>query len=309
MSIFILGSINYDIVAKAEKLPSVGETVEGHGVEMFTGGKGSNQATQTALLGAKTVFLGNTGDDDNGRIVRENLGGKGVDTTFLNIEQGGKTGVCTIYVDKQGKNMLVYSPGTNRTLTPALVDSALEVLKTCKLFITQCETDLATMEYGLKKAKELGVTTILNPAPALPLSDSVFALCDYILPNETESEVFTGILRKDMPLDVWAKQSAQWFLDKGCKNVCITLGEKGSYFNNGSEEYIVPTFDDVKPVDTTAAGDSFIGGFAYGLSVGMDVRQALRYGNACGSLAIMTVGAQNSIRGKAEVEQFLKEHE
>jgi ribokinase len=305
--IVILGSINYDIVAKTVKLPNIGETVDGLSVDMYIGGKGSNQAVQAAMLGAQTYFIGNVGSDQQGTAVRNGLSGKGVDISFLKVSPSHRTGCASIYIDKNGDNMLVYAAGANKTISRDMVDVASKNIAESQVFITQNEINTDMVLYGLKLAKSAGVTTILNPAPAIPLDESVFGLIDYITPNETESEAYTGLLRKDMPFDVWKRESASWFLKKGVKNVCITLGEKGSYFYNGKEELSLEAFP-ITPVDTTAAGDAFNGGFAFGIANSWPVRKCMQIGNACGALAASTIGAQNSICPMEKVIDFLNQN-
>ncbi|MEW9125078.1 MAG: ribokinase [Thermotaleaceae bacterium] len=302
--IIVLGSINYDIVAKSTRLPNIGETVEGTSIDMYVGGKGSNQAVQSAMLGAQTFFIGSTGSDQQGIAVRNGISSKGVDIRYLNISSTHRTGCASIFIDSSGDNKLVYAPGSNKTITQDIVDAALKDIATAEVFITQNEINSDMVYYGLKKARAAGATTVLNPAPALPLDKIVFKLVDYITPNETESETYTGLLRSNMKLDDWARKNAEWFLERGVKNVCITMGEKGSYFYNGKEEIYLDAFK-ITPVDTTAAGDSFNGGFAYGIANKWPIQKCMELGNACGALASLTIGAQNSICSFDEVMNFL----
>ena len=169
VKIVVLGSINYDIVAKATRLPTVGETVNGSTVDMFVGGKGANQAVQTALLGAETYFIGNIGSDEQGTAVSEGLAGKGVDIKYLRVSPDHRTGCASIYVDANGDNMLVYAAGANKTITKDIVDRAAKDIAESQVFITQNEINSDIILYGLKIAKAAGLITILNPAPAIPL--------------------------------------------------------------------------------------------------------------------------------------------
>ncbi len=305
ITIAVLGSINYDIVAKAVRLPHVGETVDGFGVDMYLGGKGTNQAVQARLLGADTYFIGCIGADTQGESVRENLKGQGVDDKFLYTLADQRTGCAVIYVDANGDNMLVHAPGANKAITREIVDSAKAQIQQASIFITQNEINGDMVAYGLSTAKALGVTTILNPAPAVPIPDDVFPLVYYITPNETESEAYTGILRADMPLEAWARANAEWFLQKGVKAVCITMGDKGAYYYDGTQEVFKKAFR-IKAVDTTAAGDAFNGGLAYGIANNWDIEKSMLLGSACGALAAMTIGAQNSLRPMDAVVDYLK---
>lgn len=302
--IAILGSINRDFVASASRLPKLGETVEGFGLSINVGGKGSNQAVQAAQLGAVTHFIGCIGDDENGSIVKQSLADRGVLVDFLKELKGEQTGNCSIYVDPQGDNMLVYYPGTNKMIPKEHLDDAAHVIRDADILITQNEINRDALIYGLQMARANGVPTLLNPAPATPLEDIVYENADYVTPNETESEVFTGLLMKDMPFEDWKKRNAEWFLQKGVKGVCITLGGKGAYYCDGTREISVPAFS-VNPIDTTAAGDSFNAGFAYGISKGMEMGETLRLASACGGLATERAGAHASIHSKQEIDEFL----
>jgi ribokinase len=304
--IVVLGSINYDIVASAERLPLWGETVHGSGFDIFTGGKGANQAVQAALLGHESVFIGQVGDDPQGQTVLAGIKAKGVDARFTRIVPGERTGCALITVAPDGGNMLVHTPGANHRISRNLIDDAAELIRGAGMLITQNEINQDALLYGLRAAHEAGIKVLLNPAPAVPLPPEIFSLLDYIAPNETESEVYTGIARAGKPPETWRQENARWFLDRGVKNVCITLGSQGAYFSSGREEYYCPAFP-VKPVDTTAAGDSFIGGFACGIVRGWPVEKAMRFANACGSVSVMTKGAQNSIQPYQRIKAFLEE--
>lgn len=307
IKISVLGSINYDLVATASRLPKIGETVDGFGVKMYVGGKGANQAVQSALLGAQTYFIGCVGDDRYGSIVRDGIASKGVNVQHLTSLTDCDTGNATIYVDLQGDNMLVYSPGANQKISTTNIDNAKSVIENSDIFITQNEVNADAIKYGLTIAKKAGVRTVLNPAPAVEIADDVFKLVDYFTPNETESEAYTKIYRSDIPIDEWKRANAQWFLKKGVANVCITMGEKGAYFYNGKEELSMDAFC-IKTVDTTAAGDAFNAGFAYGIAKGLSTKECVRMGSACGAIATQTTGAQNSLCDINKVMDFLEKH-
>ncbi len=305
-TIAVLGSINYDIVASAARLPVKGETVFGSSVDIFVGGQGANQAVQATLLGARTFFIGCTGTDMQGDIVRAGLQAKGVDIRHLAADPELRTGCASIYVDPNGDNMLVSAPGANHHITKQIIDGAAEAIRSADIFISQNEINPDAILYGLKKAHEAGVKTVLNPSPAIELDESVYPLIDYIIPNETESEVYTGILRESLPFDDWKRASAEWFLRRGVKNVCITLGANGAYYMGGGQSFDAAAFP-IVPVDTTAAGDSFCGGFVYGLLTGLPTQKCLLLGNACGALTATNLGAQSSISNYEKVTAFLKE--
>lgn len=305
--ITVLGSINFDIVAQADRLPRTGETVNGAGVDMFVGGKGGNQSVQAALLGAHVTFIGQIGDDAQGTRVRDGLAQKGVDVSHLHVLPGGRTGCASIYKDPEGRNMLVHAPGANSQISRQVIDSAREAVAKADVFITQNEINRDAQAYGLKMAHAAGVKTLLNPAPALPLPETLLPLIGCILPNETESEAYTGILQDSCPLEEWQERNARWFLDRGVGAVCITMGGKGAFYCDGKESFTVDAFP-VQPVDTTAAGDAFIGGFAFGLAQGLSPRECVTLGCACGSIATTTLGAQNSIQPLERVCAFLRQY-
>ena len=298
----VLGSINFDCVAKAERLPKKGETLRGYSFGTFVGGKGANQSVQLALVGAEVTFIGKVGPDDVGRTMKNSLQSHGIGVDHLAIDPHASSGACSINLDAMGQNTLLYVPGANETLKPEDIDGAADAIRDADIFITQNEINLDMLEYGLETAKRFGVTTLLNPAPALPLSDRVFALADYILPNETETEGYCGFLPSD---DATLKKAAEWFFARGTKNVVITLGEQGAFYAGPSESMCVPGFR-VDAVDTTAAGDAFIGGFAYTVGRGGSIREAMLFGNACGALAASENGAQASLPALDKVLKMVR---
>ena len=252
-------------------------------------------------------MIGQVGNDMQGTAVLEALKSKGIDCSRIHVSDTNRTGCASIYVDPNGDNMLVYAPGANHHITKEMIDNGRDLIDDAAVFITQTEINMDAMLYGLKLAHEAGAVTILNPAPAIPLPDEVFPLVDFITPNETESEFYTGILCSEMPIEEWKEKTARWFMDKGVKNLCVTMGEKGAFYSNGKESISVPAFS-ITAVDTTAAGDSFHGGLAYGLANGYDIETCLKIGSACGALSAMTLGAQNSIQPEERVLAFLKEN-
>ena len=303
--VVILGSINTDITASAERLPAKGETVNGFSIDMFGGGKGANQSIQCAQLGLETFIIGMVGNDMQGDFVQKSLTDRKVDISRVLVSEQYRTGCCSIYIDTHGDNMLVYAPGANHHIALSQIDENRELIESADVFISQTEVNLDAVAYGLKTAHDAGVVTILNPAPAIPLPDEMFSSIDYFTPNETETEVYSGILRTDMSLDEWEKRNVDWFLSRGVKNLCITMGEKGAFFSDGKDFLTVPSFP-VRPVDTTAAGDSFHGGLAYGLAHGLSMEKTLQLGNACGGISTQTLGAQNSIQNMETVRTFLE---
>lgn len=302
----ILGAIFQDILALTDKLPAVGETSPGHSIYMTGGGKGANQAVQCARMGMRTNMIAQTGNDPQGKFVKSILREEGINCEYVFVADQEQTGCASIFADANGDNMIVTAPGASTTIHVEDVKKAEKMIKESSLFITQLETNMECTLYGLKTAKEAGVTTILNPAPAAELPEEIYQYTDFITPNETECEFYTGILRKDFSdIREWASSSAEYLKNKGVKNVLITLGSKGVYFKNQESEFIVPAMK-VKAVDTTAAGDSFHGGFAYGLMQEMDMETCCKIGNACGAVTSSGKGAQSSIQKKEVIFNFIK---
>jgi ribokinase len=302
LNVVVLGSINFDCVAKADRLPKKGETLRGYSFGTFVGGKGANQSVQLALLGANVTFIGKVGNDDVGRTLKNSLLSHGINTDYLTADPDTNSGACSINLDNQGQNTLLYVPGANEKIRREDIDDAADAIRTADIFITQNEINLDMLEYGLETAKHFGITTLLNPAPALPLSDRVFALADYIVPNETETEGYCGFLPAD---DAALKRAAKWFFGRGIKNVVITLGEQGAYYAGPSGSEYAAAYK-VNAVDTTAAGDAFIGGFSYIVGQGGAITEAMRFGNACGALAASENGAQASLPQLDQVKEMMK---
>jgi ribokinase len=257
-------------------------------------------------LGLDSVFIGQVGDDDQGKTVLSGLAAKGVDWSLAGVLSGGKTGCCLITVAPDGSNTLIHTPGANHAISRDMIDKAAGRIKTARLLIMQNEINLDAILYGLSVARGAGVPVLLNPAPAIPLPDEVWRGCEYVAPNETESAYYTGIAQAGVDMEKWRRDNARWFLERGVKQVVITLGPSGAYWTDGKTERYKPTFP-IKPVDTTAAGDSFIGGFACGLVKGLSIDNCLDLGNACGSVSVAVKGAQNSIQGKDRILGFLRE--
>jgi ribokinase len=303
-NIVVFGSINYDIVAAAERLPAKGETVRGFGLETYTGGKGANQSVQTALLGLPTKFIGMVGDDEQGQSVLAGIKSKGVDAGAVSVAEGS-TGCAIITVAEDGSNTIVHTPGANKKIGPQTAEKYKSHIENAAVLIAQTEVTLEAVQKALQIAHDAGVATLLNPAPAVPLDDALFPLLDYIVPNETESAQYTGIQCDGMSAEEWRKANAHWFLERGVKNVCITLGADGAYWTNGAHEYYTAPFP-VKALDTTAAGDSFIGGLAYGIAHGWTIEKTFSLANACGAVAVTAKGAQNSIGDLSAIKAFLE---
>jgi ribokinase len=288
-----------DLVARAPRLPHPGETLAGRTFAQVAGGKGGNQAVAAARLGAQVSMLGCVGADANGAQLRAGLEAEGIDCAA--VETGREaTGVALIIVDDASQNAIVIVAGSNGEVTPDTIARHEAVLAAADVVICQLETPLDTVQAALTTARRLGKTVILNPAPATgPLPAEWLPLIDYLIPNELEAATLTG-LPVGSPEE--AATAAAVLRAAGARNVLVTLGPRGV---QAALEGAAPALYDapkVKAVDTTAAGDTFIGGFAAQLAQGASVDAAIRFAQRAAALSVTRAGAQPSIPTRAEVE-------
>jgi ribokinase len=307
--VLVIGSLNADLVVCAPYFPKPGETISGDDLQVIPGGKGANQAVAATRQGASVAMLGRVGSDSFGPFLLDSLKSNLVDVTHVQTDAAA-TGTATIIVDGNGQNSIVLSAGANGKVSPADVDSASALRP--RLILLQLEIPIPTVLYAAQRARQNGSRVILNPAPAKSIPDELISLADFIIPNETELSLLTEIEVKDIPS---AEKAAKVLLTRGAKNVIVTLGGKGALLVSGTQVTQVDTYK-VEVVDTTAAGDAFIGGFASAL-LGSDsslsdmqqqavaLQKAVRYGCACGALATTKFGAQPSLPNREETERFL----
>src|SRR5471030_722757 len=272
--VVVIGSLNMDLVTRAPRLPRGGETLIGQSFTTVSGGKGANQAVAAARLGAKVSMVGCVGTDAYGQELRGALLAERIDCQAVSIVDGA-SGVALIVVDDNSQNAIVIVAGANGALTPPVIDRFDAVLQAADVIICQLEVPDATVGHALKRGRELGKIVILNPAPASrPLPADWYASIDYLIPNESEASALSGL-----PVDSLdtAQTAATRLIAMGAGKVIITLGAQGSLFANGTgfEHFPAPT---VKAVDTTAAGDTFVGGFAAALASGKSEAEAIRFG-------------------------------
>ena len=297
--VVIVGSLNMDLVTRAPRLPRAGETLAGQSFVTVPGGKGANQAVAAARLGASVAMIGCVGADAYGEQLRTALLAEGVDCQAVTRIEGESTGVALIVVDDSSQNAIVIVAGGNGHVTASVVDGFDALLSQAEVIICQLEIPLDTVGHVLKRGHELGKTVILNPAPASgPLPAEWFAWIDYLIPNESEATALTGL-----PVDSTASAdaAASALLAAGVSKVIVTLGEQGALFasSSRSEHFPAPR---VQPVDTTAAGDTFVGGFAAALADGKSEPDAIRFGQVAAALSVTRSGAQPSIPTFAEVQ-------
>lgn len=298
--ITVIGSLNMDLVTKVQVMPRIGETLIGKDYRQIPGGKGANQADAIAKLGASVKMVGAVGDDGFGRELKRSLENDGVDVSNIKTVNDTPTGIAVIMVEEQGDNSIVVIPGANFTLTPKDIDNSIKAIEESDIIVTQLETPVETVKYTMKLAKERGKYTILNPAPAAKLDDELIGCIDLLTPNETELEVLSGV-KIESEADILT--GAKVLINKGVKELVVTLGEKGALYINNDYNQIYPAFR-VKPVDTTAAGDSFTAGIAVALSEGKSMGEAIKFATKVGALTVTKAGAQSSLPSRKEVEAF-----
>ena len=296
--IAVIGSSNTDMVIKTAHLPAPGETVLGGQFLMNPGGKGANQAVAAARLGGDVVFVAKVGDDIFGQEAVEGFKSEGINTDYIAVDPDHPSGVATITVDEQGENCIAVASGANSALGPADIDSAATQIEAASVLLMQLETPLGTVEHAASLGRKAGKTVILNPAPAQPLPDDLFALLDVITPNETEAEILTGI---KVETEHDAEQAARTLRDKGVGAVIITLGSRGAFVLSESFLGLVPA-PKVEPVDTTAAGDTFNGALAVGLAGGQTIEDAVAFANRAAAISVTRLGAQASAPKLEELE-------
>lgn len=300
--ILILGSINIDLVAAVDEIPRVGETVMGRSFNKYPGGKGANQAVCAAKLKSEVVFLGKVGYDDSGNFMLERMEKSGVNVSCIERSKAS-TGTAVISVDAKGQNCIIVVPGANFCVDCAYIDKNAGAIKNCDLIVAQHETPIEATERAFEIAKKYNKTTILNPAPAEKISEKMLALTDILVPNEHELSRITGLSCETY--DEMAK-AGRMLVEKGIKIVLVTLGAEGVMLFDKNTEKHFPAIKIPKVVDTTAAGDSFLGGFTAMYSKTKDMFRSIDYGQKAASYSIQYSGAQSSMPEYAEFENYLK---
>lgn len=300
--VVILGIFVADLAFRADRLPRIGETIAGSGFKLGPGGKGSNQAVAAARAGAVVTFISKIGADDFGAIARATWQREGI-TAHVQQVTDQPTGAAFIYVNENnGENAIIVVPGAAATLTTADVEAAADAIRGAAVFVTQLEQPRAAARRGLEIARAAAVTTVFNPAPAEPVEDAIYPLCDFITPNESEAAMLTGIAI-DSVED--ARRAADVFLAKGVGTALITLGEKGALLHSRKASTVVPAFSVGAVVETAGAGDAFNGGFAAALARGLPPLEAVRFGCATAGISVTRTGTAPSMPLRAEVEALL----
>jgi len=299
--ITVVASYNFSLFFKGERLPGPGETVIANEFFEGGGGKGSNQALTAAVLGAPTRLVVRMGNDRYGDIAWQMYEQHQLNTQFIIRDSSTHTGIAVILIDKDGHNLISVAPGTNYKLSKDDIDASESAFADATLVGFQLENRLEVVEYAIRKVHSLGVTTLLDPAPAAKLPEDLFACIDYIKPNEHEAEIITGIPVHDVAT---ARQAGKWLVEHGVKTAIVTLGALGAvWVTPDSEGHLPPPC--VQAIDTTGAGDVFSGAFMAGYSRGTPLEENILFSNTAASISVTRLGVVNAIPTLSEVMAFL----
>jgi ribokinase len=292
-----------DLVVRTPRIPKPGETIIGSDFHTIPGGKGANQAVAAAKLQAEVSMVGRVGTDDFGQALLSNLASAGIHSEGVKRDPDAATGIALITVEASGQNNIVLAPGANMNLTVEDIEAAGSTIASSAMVLLQLESPIPAVEAALKLAKSRGVSTLLNPAPAHPLSEELLQNVDILVPNESETSLLTGL-----PVESTdeIERAAERLREIGVGTVILTLGARGAYLASGEQNHLFPAYE-VDPVDTTAAGDAFVAGFAVALAEGGSLSEAVRRGNASGALAATKLGAQPSMPTRVEWDRFCRE--
>lgn len=291
------------MIVKVPRIPAPGETILGGKFVKAAGGKGANQAVAAARSGGNVTFIANTGNDNFGKEAIEGFQKEGVNTESIFVDEETPSGVALIFVGEDGENSIAVASGANGTLTPSQIGKTEPVIADGNILLAQLETPLETIEQAIKIANKHNVKVILNPAPAQPLSDDLLKRIDILTPNQSEAELLTGIRVED---ESSAKKASEKLLSRGVKTVILTLGSEGAFVMSETIQKTIPGFK-VNAEDTTAAGDTFNGALAVGVSLGKSIEDAIIWAHAAAALSVTRMGAQPSIPNQKEIQNFISE--
>ncbi len=299
-NVVVLGSANADLVVRVERRPGGGETLLGSDLQVFPGGKGANQAAAAARSGAQVTFLGALGRDGNAELLRDALAGAGVDTSHVSTVDR-PTGSAMILLTPDGDNSIVVSPGANMAVDVAAAEAVSAIWLAADVLVLNLESPLDTVVHVIERAHAAGVRVLLNAAPAQVLPPATLACCDPLVVNEYEARVVLGdpTIPPDAPFELLATR----LRDAGAPTVVITLGAEGALVADDTGITRVPAYR-VDAVDTTGAGDAFVGAVATELSRGLPLSEAVKFATAMSAVAVQRLGAQSSYADRAEVEAF-----
>src|SRR6516165_1587610 len=300
----ILGVFVADLAFRAGKLPTIGETIAGSAFAVGPGGKGSNQAVAAARAGSDVTFISRIGNDAFGELALKTWTANGIQPRVMHTA-AAPTGAAFIFVhETRGDNAIIVVPGAAMDLCAADVDAAADAIRASRVFVTQLEQPVDAARRGLEIARAAGSITVLNPAPAIELDGAILALSDYVVPNENEAEALTGIAVLDLDA---ARRAGDGLLARGAGTALITLGERGALFHAKDRSVHIPPFAAGKVVETTGAGDAFVGGFAASLAGGKKPLDAAYFGSATAGISVTRPGTAPAMPRREEIEMLLKE--
>lgn len=301
--ICVMGSFIVDLMGRAPHLPVTGETVKGTDFKIGPGGKGSNQGVAAKRAGGDVVMVTKIGRDPFGKIALDSFRGEGIDTKFVFEDDSAPSGAALIMVDDNtGDNKIVVITGACDFITEEIIASAAGEIKNSMVFLTQLETNLDAVEKAVNIAHASGVTVILNPAPARPVSDELLSKVDILTPNETEASALSGV---DVKTVDDASKAAKTLMRKGVGCVIVTMGARGSLVVTGAGEEFIESIP-VDAVDTTGAGDAYNGGLAAAIAEGKDIRDAARFATAVGALSVTKIGTAPSMPHRDEIDKLMR---
>ncbi len=301
----VLGSANVDLVIRAERMPNRGETLIGDAFDIFTGGKGFNQATAAARLGAEVILIGRIGDDPFADVLRSAIESEQIDSQFVKTDAESGTGIATIVVEPDGDNSIIVVPRANMRTTPADIDEAKDCIANADVLLLQLETPIDASERAVEIAKASGTIVVLDPAPARPLPSSLLSQVDILTPNATEAALLSGHAVNTLEAGVVTAKALQTQIAKdGHSAVVLTLGEQGVLLCTPTQSIHIPAIS-VDAVDTTGAGDAFSGALATALASGDDLSEAARFATAAGAAAVTVLGATPSMPTRSKIEAIL----
>jgi ribokinase len=305
-TLVVVGSLNMDFVVAVDHLPAPGQTVLGRNFQMIPGGKGANQACAVARLGEKTIvvrMVGRVGYDVFADHLKASLSAAGVDVSAVHATRSEATGVALIAVDTAGQNSIVVASGANHALRAAEVEAMRTVFRGARFVLFQLESPIPTVAAALKLAREEGVQTMLDPAPAVALGPELLANVDILTPNETEASILLGLPPGRVSREN-AVALARSLRERGPTAVVLKLGDQGCFYCDGASEIFSPAFP-VTAIDATAAGDTFNAALAVALAEERSVDEALRFANAAAAISVTRLGAQASVPARAEVDALM----
>lgn len=300
-SITVIGSLNIDIVVRSARVPNAGETIAGTELHIIPGGKGANQAVAASKAGAPTRMIGSIGNDAFGQELTRSLSLAGVNSEGVSILQGVTTGTATILLEEAGENRIIIVPGANGQVTPQQIDALWSSVVESKMILLQMEIPLETIAYIIKKASANKIPVLLNTAPIYPLPEDLYPLIHTLVANETEAALLSG---RSVTDQATALAAAKSICAKGVNACIITLGAQGAILYNQTGSLFQPSFK-VKVVDTTAAGDTFVGVYAACVLAGRTTAESMKFASAAAAIAVTRLGAQTSMPAWQEVLQFL----